>query len=130
MIVYHKMKGRPSGVQPKEKKQKKNPGGFSIVLRDKSKKVNNSKVKQGVANSEIIEFISDCIKNKKLIEFEYTNKNGQAQVRNVEPYEVKSVNGASVLYGLCLQSEGLRMFVIANMRNVRVLEINGRSESK
>jgi predicted DNA-binding transcriptional regulator YafY len=128
MIVYYKAKGRSSGVQPKEKRPKKNKG-FQIILRNKapkSKAVEPTNTKDATKLDEKLSIITDCIKNKKLLEFEYANKQGQAQVRNVEPYEVRKVNGSVVLYALCLQNEGLRMFIIANMRNVKVLDVNDR----
>ena len=131
MIVYYKAKGRPSGVTPKAKRTKKN-NGFSIVIRNKASKSTKSSrapTKDSVSIENKLTIINDCIENKCILEFEYCNKQGVTQLRAVEPQKLTKLNGATVLYAFCIQNEGLRIFILDNMRDLKKSELkNGRQQ--
>jgi len=129
MIVYYKAKGRSSGVTPKAKKTKKN-NGFSIVIRNKSSKSpksSNAPAKDSVSIENKMTIINDCIENKCILEFEYCNTQGNTQRRFVDPQKLTKLNGATVLYAFCIQNEGLRIFILNNMKDLKKSELsNGR----
>ena len=130
MIVFYRPKGRPSGITPKEKKQKKSKG-FSIVIRDKSKSAKAPKSNIPDATADLKKtLINECITNKFILEFEYQDKKGKVLHRYVEPQKLDMLNGETVLYAFCLQNEGIRIFILANMKDLKKSDLNGNAKQR
>jgi predicted DNA-binding transcriptional regulator YafY len=58
---------------------------------------------------------------KKVLSFRYTDHNGQESARTVEPYKLQRAGtGELVLYGFCLEKDGVRLFRLAAMQDCTV----------
>ena len=58
-----------------------------------------------------VETIRTGMANGKVLSFEYRDRNGQKSFRTIEPYKIaKDKKGNIVLYGFCLEKNGIRMF--------------------
>lgn len=130
MITFYRPKGKASGVTPKQKKTKKNSS--PIIIRDMSKSNKSPSVTVTKASENVnikLNIINDCISSKSILEFIYVDKQGIEQTRNVEPQKVTKLNGELALYAFCIQNEGLRIFILNNMRNLKKIEVSrGQSE--
>lgn len=76
-------------------------------------------------NSETIKtnfkYIDEALKNNQVIDFEYTTSGHQHSKRQVEPLTIAFKWYAWYLLGYCRKRSDFRMFKIARMRNIKVL---------
>ncbi len=66
--------------------------------------------------------MKEAIKNQQLISFEYFNRSGQASKRNVEPYKVMIKAHSCYLFGFCLERNDFRLFKLARMSDLQILD--------
>jgi predicted DNA-binding transcriptional regulator YafY len=63
------------------------------------------------------------MENRKLISFTYYNKTGDKRTRSVEAYKLElDPSGNVVLWGFCLESKGIRKFLITSIADFKPLE--------
>lgn len=67
-----------------------------------------------------LKIVRQALADKKLLSFNYVDKNGVATFRIVEPYKLIKSKGSIVLFGYCLEKTGIRQFVFGNMLNLKV----------
>jgi Predicted transcriptional regulator len=75
--------------------------------------------------SEILETLKTCqesILKKRLVSFDYTNKDGTVTNRMVEPYELHFSESSWYLRGFCLHRQGYRTFKLSRIDHIAVDE--------
>lgn len=75
--------------------------------------------------SEILETLKTCqesILKKRLVSFSYTDKDGAATNRMVEPYELHFSESSWYLKGYCLHRQGYRTFKLSRIDHITVDE--------
>lgn len=75
--------------------------------------------------SEILETLKTCqesILKKRLLSFDYTDKNGAITNRRVEPYELHFSESSWYLKGFCLHRQGYRTFKLSRIDHIAVDE--------
>jgi len=75
--------------------------------------------------SEIVQFLKICqdsILKKRLVSFDYIDKNGTATNRIVEPYQLHFSESSWFLKGFCLQRMGYRTFKLSRIDNLNMDE--------
>lgn len=68
------------------------------------------------------EIIKSAILNKKLIEFNYYNSNGEASRRIVEPLQIWFKDKSWYLISYCRNKEDYRIFKIARIKEIKALQ--------
>ena len=107
---------------PKNKKSKPKKTGkknkYAFNIRDKTKTKKEAKEKK--VSSEVLNAITGCIKDHKLMSFVYVDRNDNTTQRLVEPYQViiKGKN-QTCLYAVCTESGQIRLFYLSRMGNVK-----------
>ena len=112
----------PGGDIP-NKKQKRTKKLGAVTVRDRSKgkeeKVvaTRQKHQEDSTNEEAvhnnIKSIRESMKDQKVISFKYIDAHGNETARNVEPYKLTvDKKGDIILYGFCLEGNGIRTFKI------------------
>lgn len=74
------------------------------------------------AQEKRFEIIKSAILNKQLIEFTYYNSNGKASKRIVEPLQIWFKDKAWYLISYCRLKEDYRIFKIARIKEIKILE--------
>ncbi|MDN4601555.1 YafY family protein [Paenibacillus sp. F6_3S_P_1C] len=75
--------------------------------------------------SEILETLKTCqesISNKRLVSFDYTDKDGAVTNRMVEPYELHFSESSWYLKGFCLHRQGYRTFKLPRIDHITMDE--------
>lgn len=98
------------------------------AIDDNDKKSNNRLIidfstwGKGKELTEKINLIDNCILERKLIEFDYININGQNTLRIVEPHKIvfKALNW--YIYGFCTLKKEMRIFKIHRINNIKIKE--------
>lgn len=75
--------------------------------------------------SEILETVKTCqesITKKRLVSFDYTDKNGAVTDRMVEPYELHFSESSWYLKGFCLHRQGSRTFKLSRIDHITMDE--------
>lgn len=75
--------------------------------------------------SEILETLKTCqesILMKRLVSFDYTDKDGAVTNRTVEPYELHFSESSWYLRGFCLHRQGSRTFKLSRIDHITVDE--------
>lgn len=75
--------------------------------------------------SEILETLKTCqesILKKRLVSFDYTDRDGTATNRMVEPYELHFSESSWYLKGFCLHRQGYRTFKLSRIEHIAVDE--------
>ncbi len=75
--------------------------------------------------SEILETVKTCqesITKKRLVSFNYTDKDGAVTDRMVEPYELHFSESSWYLKGFCLHRQGSRTFKLARIDHISMDE--------
>ncbi|WP_438449068.1 helix-turn-helix transcriptional regulator [Gorillibacterium sp. sgz5001074] len=75
--------------------------------------------------SEILETLKTCqesILKKRLVSFDYTDKDGAVTNRMVEPYELHFSESSWYLRGFCLHRQGYRTFKLSRIDHITVDE--------
>ena len=75
--------------------------------------------------SEILETLKTCqesILKKRLVSFDYTDKDGAVTNRMVEPYELHFSESSWYLKGLCLHRQGSRTFKLSRIDHITMDE--------
>lgn len=68
---------------------------------------------------ETVGTIRQGLESTSLLGFEYTDSKGQKSKRNVEGYKLaKNKNGELVLWGYCVENEGIRVFKLSKIRRL------------
>ena len=125
-----------------ERKQKTKPKQSLIVIRDKSKEAkgaskghkgqeesvpeNGTIVPKNETTEELPRYTIDTIRKSlqhaKVLHFNYMDRNGQKSVRSIEPYKLeRRANGDIVVWGYCLDNDGIRVFKINRIRKIKQL---------
>lgn len=76
--------------------------------------------------SEIVETLKTCqesIVKRRLVSFDYTDKNGTATNRTVEPYQLHFSEMSWYLKGYCLQRQSYRTFKLSRIDHLKMGEI-------
>jgi predicted DNA-binding transcriptional regulator YafY len=115
MIVFYKPRSvNQKNNLPTKKKKVKSVGG--ILIREVKRPI-KSVVKPSEDITKTVEIINDAIENSAILSFIYVTEKGE-EARDVEPYEVKQLNNNLILYAFCIKNEGIRAFVIKNIKNI------------
>lgn len=117
----------PKNAKTGKPKQRKEPEPKGILIRDRSKEVKKEQKEQKIEvedqEAPKMDPISNSMKNKNVLTFEYISKDGNKSVRSVEPYKVtKDKKGNIILYGFCLAGKGIRVFKLNGMKNIKSTE--------
>ncbi|PZD94439.1 transcriptional regulator [Paenibacillus sambharensis] len=75
--------------------------------------------------SEVLETLKTCqesILKKRLVSFEYTDKDGAVTSRMIEPYELHFSESSWYLRGFCLHRQGYRTFKLSRIDHITVDE--------
>jgi predicted DNA-binding transcriptional regulator YafY len=74
-------------------------------------------------SAEIWHTVSEGLRENRVLAFEYRNAwQGDFQPRRVHPCQLLFDNGAWYLYGYAEERQGMRMFSLPRIRNIRLLE--------
>lgn len=83
-----------------------------ITIRDRSDERQSKPVKpKAVLGIDAnLQIVRQAMNEKKLLSFNYTDSNGNVTSRTVEPYKLSKRNGSIILFGYCIEKEGIRSF--------------------
>lgn len=70
----------------------------------------------------ILKTVQESILKRRLISFDYTDKNGVATKRTVEPYQLHFSESSWYLKGFCLQRMGYRKFKLSRINHIHMNE--------
>lgn len=95
-----------------------------ITIRDRSKERPREKQSPPKGKSEPVNgmaslnIVRQAMTEKKLLSFSYRDSKGVMTQRTVEPYKLSQKNGFIVLYGYCIEKEGIRSFNFISMSDL------------
>lgn len=83
-----------------------------------------------VGRSEIVETLKTCqesILQRRLVSFDYIDKNGSSTTRTIEPYELHFSESSWYLIGFCLERQEYRTFKLSRIDRLAMAESTFRA---
>ena len=114
-LVTLKNKGR--------KEKGENEMKEAVVSEEKEAVDEEEKAKLPEPETEKVGTIRSGMTKQKVLSFNYVDAKGNKSFRTVEPYKImKDRSGAVIVYGFCLENNGIRAFKLPRIANIQEQE--------